>query len=224
MGRPNLFANSIVPLVVGGHGHDRAGAVAHHHVVGDPDGDLLAVDGIDGERAGEDAGLVLVEVSAVHVGLGGNGFLIGLDGGLLFSGGDFRDERMLGGEHHVGCAEEGVGAGCEDGDRFASADGEIHLRAFAAADPVFLEQLDAVRPVERVEFVDEALGVFRDAQHPLAQRAAFDGVAFGFPFLDFLVGEHGAEVGRPPDGRVGDVGEADVVDLVAGPAFGFELG
>ena len=57
----------------------------------------------------------------------------------------------------------------------------------------------------------------------MAEWAALDGVAFGFPFFDFLVGEDGAKIGRPPDGRVGDEGEADVVDLIAGPAFGFEL-
>ena len=57
----------------------------------------------------------------------------------------------------------------------------------------------------------------------MAQWAAFDGVAFGFPLLDFLVGEHGAEVGRPPDRGVSDEGQADIVDLVAGPALGFEV-
>ena len=175
------------------------------------------VHGVDGIGPGEDAGLVLVEVAAVHVGLGGTGFLIGFDGGLLFGGGDFRHKGMLGGEHHVGRAEQGVGPGGEDRDLMvaAAADLKHYLRAFAAADPVFLQQLDALRPVERVEFIDQALGVGGDAQHPLAQRTAFDGVAFGFPLLDFLVGQHGAEVGRPPDRRVGDVGEADLVDLLA---------
>ena len=206
-----------------GHGHDRAGAVAHHHVVGDPDGDWLAVDGIGRIGTGEDAGLVLVEVAAVHVGLGGAGFLIGFNRGFLIGAGDFRDEGMLGREHHVSRTKQRVRTGGENGDRVA-VQLEVHLRAFAAADPVFLEQLDAFRPVERVEFVDEALRVFGDPQHPLAERAALDGVAFGFPLFDFLVGEHGAEVRRPPDGRVGDEGEADLVDLVAGPAFRFKFG
>ena len=58
-----------VALVVAGHGHDRAGAVAHQHVVGDPDRDRLAVDGIDRVGAGEHAGLVLGQVGAVEVAL-----------------------------------------------------------------------------------------------------------------------------------------------------------
>ena len=57
-----------VALVVRGHGHDRAGAVAGQHVVGDPDGDLLAVDRVDGVGAGEDAGLFLGQVGALELG------------------------------------------------------------------------------------------------------------------------------------------------------------
>ena len=94
---------------------------------------------------------------------------------------------MLGGEDHVGGAEEGVGAGGEDGDVIAF-DIEGDLGSFRAADPVALEGFDGLWPVERLEFIDEALGVFRDAEHPLAERAAFDGFAFFLPFLDFLVG------------------------------------
>ena len=212
-----------VPLVVRRDGHDRAGAVAHHHVIGDPHGDLLAVDRVGGEGAGEDSGLVLVHVAALHVGFGGAGFDVGFDGFLLLRGGDFRDVGMLRREHHVGGTEKGVGTGGEDGDRVAI-DLEIHLRAFAAADPVLLQELDAFRPVERVEFVDQSLGVFRDPQHPLAQRAAFDDVALAPPLFHFLVGEDGAEVGRPVDGGFVDEGEADGVDLLAGPAFRFEFG
>ena len=49
-------------------------------------------------------------------------------------------------------------------------------------------------------------------------------MTLGFPLLDLLVGEHGAEIGRPPDGGVRDESEADFVDLVARPALRFEFG
>ena len=100
---------------------------------------------------------------------------------------------------------------------------KLHCRSFAAADPVFLKQLDAFRPIKAIELIDQALSVLRDAQHPLAQRAALDGVAFGFPLFDLLVGEHRAEIGRPPHRRIGDIGETLGIDLLAGPAFRFEL-
>ena len=50
IGRPYVVRELVVALVVRGHGHDRAGAVLHQHVVGDPDRDRLAVDGIDHVR------------------------------------------------------------------------------------------------------------------------------------------------------------------------------
>ena len=43
IGRPNFSANCEVALVVRGHGHDRARAVRHQHVVRDPDRDARAV-------------------------------------------------------------------------------------------------------------------------------------------------------------------------------------
>ena len=49
-----------VALVVRRDGHDRACAMLHQHVVGDPDRDLLAVDGVDRVAAGEDAVLLLL--------------------------------------------------------------------------------------------------------------------------------------------------------------------
>ena len=207
---------------MGGHGHDGAGAVAHHHIVGDPHGDFGAIDRVDRMSAGEDARLVLVEVAAFEVGLRRAGFPISLDGCQLRRSGDFRNERVFGREHHVSRAEERVGAGGENGDVFAR-HREDHFSSFTTADPVFLKQLDAFRPIKAIELIDQALGVLRDAQHPLAQRPALDGMAFGFPLFDLLVGKHRAEIGRPPDRRVGDIGETLGIDLVAGPAFGFKL-
>src|SRR6185436_18226157 len=87
---------------------------------------------------------------------------------------------------------------------------EIYLGAFAATDPVSLVNLDALGPVEAVEFINEPLCVFGDAQHPLAHRAALDGMAadFAFSIDDLLVREHGAEFGAPVHGRFAHVGEA----------------
>ena len=57
---------------MGGHGHDGAGAVGCQDVVGDKDGDLLAVDGVDALDALDDnAGLFLVQLGALEVRLAG---------------------------------------------------------------------------------------------------------------------------------------------------------
>ena len=50
-----------------GNGHDRSGAVAHENVVGDPNRDFLAVDGIDGQSTGKNAAFVFCEIRAIEV-------------------------------------------------------------------------------------------------------------------------------------------------------------
>ena len=79
-----LFGEFEVAFVVGGDGHDGSGAVAHHHVVRDPDGDGFLVDGVDGVGSGEDAAFVFVEVAAFEIGFVGAGVLVGLDCVSLF--------------------------------------------------------------------------------------------------------------------------------------------
>ena len=53
-----LPAEFEIALIVRGHGHDRAGAVAHQHEVADPDGNRFAAEGIDGAQAGIEAFLL----------------------------------------------------------------------------------------------------------------------------------------------------------------------
>ena len=78
-----------------GDGHDGAGAVADEDVVGDPNGDLLAVDGIDGVGAGEDAGFFLGQSVRSR-----SDFLAtrpgSFDGGALLGSGDYIHEPVLG--------------------------------------------------------------------------------------------------------------------------------
>ena len=204
------------------HGHDCSAAVAHHDIVGDPDGDLLSVDRIDRKGSGGDSGLFLVETT-LHVGLAGAGRDVGFDGFFLPGGRDFCHERMLGSKHHVGRSEESIGTSSEDGDVIAL-DIEDDLGTFRAADPIALEGFDRLRPIEWFELVDETLGVFGNAKHPLPQRTALDGFAFVFPLLDLFVGQDGAHAGRPVHGCFMDEGETDIIDLILAPAFRLELG
>ena len=51
---------------MGRYCHDRAGTVRDQHIVGNPDGNPVAVDGIDGVSAGKDAGLFIVESGSVE--------------------------------------------------------------------------------------------------------------------------------------------------------------
>ena len=205
-----------VALVVGGHAHDGAGAVVGEDVVGDPDGDLLAGEGVGGATACRDA--VLLDGTEV-AGLAGGGLL---GDHLLDCGGEFHvkagpvlDQRMFGGELEGGGAEDGVDAGGEDGDAHrvgAVVDGEGDLRAFAAADPVALHGAHLLGPaVEGVEAGEEFVGVAGDAEEPLRQVALLDQGVFVPPAAavhDLLIGEHGAADWAPVDLALLAVGEA----------------
>jgi len=175
-GKRELRGEVPVALVVARHAHDGAGAVGDEHVVGDENGDLRVVDGIDALDALQaDAGLVLVEVGALKIRLAGGLVNIGLDLGVvldlilpLFK------IRMLRREHHVGDAEKRIAAGRIDGQLVARRGAEVDFGALGLADPVALLDLDPFNVVHIVEIVDETLCVFRDLEHPLALLLADD--------------------------------------------------
>src|ERR1700745_1794520 len=87
---------------------------------------------------------------------------------------------MLGGEPHVGRAVKRVGPRAENAN-LVTAVGfvtrvshpgyrKLDFRAFAATNPISLEQLDARGPAQPPQFMEQALGIRSDAQHPLAHR------------------------------------------------------
>ena len=125
---------------------------------------------------------------------------------------------MLGCQHQVGGAEEGVGSGGEDRDgHLESFEAEAHLGPLAAADPVTLEELDRVGPIQAVEIGDQTLRVGGDAKHPLAHRTALHGKASHLALAvdDLLVGQHGSESGAPVHRHLRDKGEPHAVGVVS---------
>ncbi len=104
-----------VALIAAGDGHDRAGAVGHQHVIGNPDGDALLIDRVDGVSAGEDAGFFLFGGEAVDFRLAGGLLDVGGDGGPLLRGGQLIDQRVFRGHDHEGRPPQGIGPGGEDG-------------------------------------------------------------------------------------------------------------
>ena len=96
---------------------------------------------------------------------------------------------------------------------------ERDLGAVAAADPVALHRLDVLGPVDRVEVVEQAVGVVGDAEEPLLELAQLDLVAAALAAAvdDLLVGEHGLVVGTPVDGRLLAVGQAALEELQEDP-------
>ena len=108
---------------------------------------------------------------------------------------------MLGSEHQISTAIKRVGAGGENPDLVAAVAGlgagvtdsgysEIDFRAFAAPNPIALEQFDALGPIESVQFLQQSLRVGGDAQHPLSHRPPNDGKTadLAFSIDDFFIG------------------------------------
>ena len=111
-----FFGEFPVARVVGGDGHNGARAVAHQHVVGHPDWNQCAVDGIFGVAAREDARFLFGQFGAVQIGFHRSLTAIFFNGGALLVGCNLLNHRVLGGDNHIGCTEQGVAAGGVDGE------------------------------------------------------------------------------------------------------------
>ena len=236
-----------VALVVCWHAHHGAVAVAHEHVVADPDLDLRAGERVGDEQAGGHALLFL----RGEFGLGGATGLALVDEGSQrgVAQGGVVSQRVLGGHGAEGHAHDGVGARGEHvhlavtDQRAVSAFDRVRERkahALALADPVLLHQAHLVGPaiqrglgVAQLHVVEQLVGVRRDVEVVARDLALFDRGA-GAPALavdHLLVGQHGLVHRVPVDDlglAVGDalfqhLQEQPLVPLVVGRVAGGDL-
>ena len=199
----------MITLVVAGHGHDRAGTVGHQHEIADPDRQFLARNGMDRLETGIDALLLL-------------GFQLGRRSTALPAFGDEIGhacvvrrcplrQRMFGCDREEGDAHQRVRPGGEHLQRFPAAGNiETDLQTFRAPQPVALHGLDRIGPaLQRVQSIQQFLGVIGDLQKPLRNLALFHRRT-GTPAaaVDHLfVGQHGLVHRVPVDHRVAPVGQ-----------------
>ena len=218
-----FLAKGEVPLVVGRHGHDGAGAVAPDDIIRDPHRYRLAVKLVGDISPGEHAVFfplggqpVDLVQSAGFVDVGGHRF-------FLLGGGDLFDQRVLRSQHHEGHPVDGIGAGGEDLDLLffntRGVQGELDLGAFGFAHPVALHGLDTFRPVQ-AGVVFQFFGVFGDLEEPLHEVLA-DDLGVASPALaaaqDLLVGQDRLARRAPVDRGLGAVGQAGLVQLQEEP-------
>ena len=144
-----LFGKLAVAVVFGRNGHNSAGAVARENVVGDPDGEFFASDGIFGVGASKDAGFFFVFL-AFDFGFFKRRFDVIFDSGFGVWGGEGFSEGVFRGKNKESCAFDGVGTGGKNGDFLGFGDGKVDFCAFGAANPVSLGGFDFFRPIERV--------------------------------------------------------------------------
>ncbi len=246
-GQPVLFCEREVALVVRGHAHYRAVAVAHQHVVAHPHRHLGAGERVDDRQPRGQAFLFL----GGQFGLGGAAGLGGRDEccerGVAL--GRVRGERVLGRDGAERDAHDGVGARGEHVE-LAVADQragvvmdrvrEREAHALALADPVLLHQPHALGPAGEVLRVarvgdgrQQLLGVLRDVEVVARDLALFHrgARAPAVAVDDLLVGEHGHVHRIPVDdlrAALADAGlehlqEQPLVPLVVGRVAGGDL-
>ncbi len=207
-----------VALIVRRHGHDGAGAVLRQHEVGDPDWHFFA-----GERV---AGLA-ARVEPLFPGQP-RVAIEGTEPAELAAkrrrGRALRrkplDERMLGSQQDERRPVDRVDAGREDLDGVAADDRKRDARAFGAPDPVALHDDDFLRPVgQRLEALQQIVGVRRDAEEPLLEIARYDrrGAPPARALDHLLIGEDRLTARTPVDGRVLPVRETALEHLQEDP-------
>ena len=219
-----------VALVAAGNSHDGAGAVVGNNVVGNPHGDLLAVDRVHHVAAGK--GTVLLE-GALGTLDGGDmlGVLDDLGHGLLVlrTLDELVQTRVLGSQDKEGDTEERVGSRGEDGDltlvaldglAIPVAQGKVDLGALGTTDPVGLHLLDALGPAgELLQVIEQLLRVLGNLEVPLLQVALL-GLGAAAPALalgDLLVGQNGLAGGAPVDRVLLAVNQALFPQLLKDP-------
>ena len=148
-----FFGELVVALVMRRHAHDRARAIIHQDVVGDPDRHLLAAERIDGEAMRIHAMLFdLADVARFfRFPLLGDQLLHFLAQQLVVMG-KVGDQRMLRRKLNRGRAENRIDArrkyaDFRPGRPRISIELEIDQRAFAAPNPVALHGPNFLRPV-----------------------------------------------------------------------------
>ncbi len=177
------------------HGHHRAGAVVHQHVVGDPHRHRLPGQRVNRTQTCIHTGFFrLGHVSFGHRGL----FALGDKGSEIgVIGGQRQADGMLGGQAYISHPKERIGASGVHldarvtGDRTVEPKGQ--LDAAALANPVALHGAHGLGPaVELVEIGQQFFGVGGDADKPLGNFAALN-QGTGAPSAsidDLLVSQH----------------------------------
>ena len=212
-----MSANSRSRSSCAGHGHDRAGAVVHQDVVGDPDREALAVDRVRRVMAGEDAGLLRLGGAVLRAARAGVARVR-----LRLLARVRLDERMLGRDDEEGRAEQRVRARREDRDvEVEVVDAEEDLGALGAADPVALDRLRPLRPLAagRQLVLEQLVGVRGRLEEPLRHVPQLDerAAALAVAVDDVLVRDHRLVVRAPVDRRFLPVREPFLVELQEQP-------
>ncbi len=172
MGKSYLAGKLEVALVAAGNGHYSTGAVIGNDVVGNPNGNLFAVDGVDNIAAGEGTMLFAVTLGSLygaHLGSALDqshnlGFVFGAAHQVVY-------QRAFRGKQEEAAPEQGIGARGEYRDGlavvFALGGDQLEINAFRrlrndrSSWPAF--RLNGIGPTfQLIKIVQQFLGVIGD--------------------------------------------------------------
>ena len=143
-----------VALIVGGNCHNGARSVRNEHIIGYPNGNGLACRGVYRTGARPHTCLCFCKIRPFKIALFCSLFNIGFDGFFMIAVRKFFGKRMFGGQHHIACTEDGIGAcgihlyfllRCP---AFRVRYGKVYFGTLALSYPVTLHLLYGFRPVQ----------------------------------------------------------------------------
>ena len=210
-----------VTLVMAGHRHHRAGAVIGQDEVADKHRHFPAVYRVDGiDTLKPAAGLALVQLGAVHVALFEGLVDVRPDLFLvLHPVHEGLDDLAVGSQHHEGNAVDGFDTGGIDGEFAAAHQLEVHLHTGGLSDPVALNLLGGLGPVDFIQALQELFGKGGLVDDPLHHVLLDHRIAapLGLAVDDFVVRKHGAQLFTPVHRHLDPLGIARLVQLLEDP-------
>ena len=215
-----LLCKLIVTRIMRRHCHDRTGAISRQNIIRNPDRNFSAIDRIDRICACEDTRLFLVQIRTVQIALLGRFHLISPDCVFLLGRRDEIDKRMLWRHDTVGRSEQRIAARREDREFLIGIlDLENDFCTDRLADPVALHIFRGLRPVDRIQIIQQLLCIGRDAQHPLPHHLPHDRISADgrLAFNDLFIGQHRAKLRAPVHRHLRGIGKASFIHLQEDP-------
>ena len=216
-----LLGKFPVALIVRGHSHNGACAVADQHIIGNENGNLFAVHRVHGAHALYfHARFLFGQLGALEIAFAGGLFLVGAHGGHVANFiCPFFNGRVLGADDHIGGAKQRVRPGGVNQQAVARRGFKPHLCAVAAANPVLLLGLYAVNKIQPVQIVYQPVGIGGYFQHPLAFVFVHHiaAAALALAVHHFFVGKHHLAARAPVDVHLFFIGKALFIKLKENP-------
>ena len=207
-----MFGESVVAAIVCRNRHDRACSITGQYIVADPDGHRFARERIDGIRTTEDTRYRTIGDTLTLCALAGP-LQVSLDIRLLLCRSQLRYQFALRSQYHEGDTKHRIGTGREDGEfHIAVLDLETNFCSLATANPVPLGLFQGVGPVDRLQAIQQALGISGNTQAPLAHHFLLDWItATNRDTVDHLiVGQYRSQLRTPVNHRIAQVSDAVV--------------